>query len=122
MALGPSLSRLGAGTLLAIRQRLELASLDVEEEMLRLVGLIAGALVTALLFALALAAGAATVVVLFWDSARIAALLGVTVFFAASGALAASALTRSLREKPRFLDATLTELERDRAQWATGPS
>jgi uncharacterized membrane protein YqjE len=118
MALGPSLSRLGAGTLLALRQRLELASVDVEEEMLRLVGLIAGALVTALLFALALAAGAATVVVLFWDSARIAALLGVTLSFAGGGAMAASALARSLRDKPRFLDATLTELERDRELWA----
>jgi uncharacterized membrane protein YqjE len=112
VALGPSLGRLGAGVLLGVRQRLELASLDVEEEMLRLTGLIAGVLVTALLFTLALAAGAATIVVLFWDSARIAALLGVTLFFAAS------ALTRSLRDKPRFLDATLTELERDRESWA----
>jgi uncharacterized membrane protein YqjE len=118
VALGPSLGRLGAGVLLGVRQRLELASLDVEEEMLRLTGLIAGVLVTALLFTLALAAGAATIVVLYWDSARIAALLGVTLFFAAGGAVAASALTRSLRDKPRFLDATLTELERDRESWA----
>jgi uncharacterized membrane protein YqjE len=117
MALGSSLGRLGAGAVLALRQRLELASLDVEEELLRLVGLIAGALVAALLFALALAAGAATVVVLFWDQARIAALVGVTLFFAAGGGLAARALMRSLRDKPRFLDATLTELERDRELW-----
>ena len=118
MALGPSLGRLGAGALLALRQRLELASLDVEEEMLRLVGLIAGALVTALLFTLALGAGAATIVVLFWDQARSAALVGVTLFFAIAGALAAGALGRALRDKPRFLDGTLTELERDRELWA----
>jgi uncharacterized membrane protein YqjE len=118
MALGPRLSGLAAGTLLALRQRLELASLDVEEELLRLAGLIAGALVAALLLALALAAGAATVVVVFWDHGRVAALVGVTLFFTAAGALAAGALARTLRGKPRFLDATLTELERDREAWA----
>jgi len=86
--------------------------------LLRLVGLVAGVLVTALLFTLALAAGAATVVVLFWDQARISALVGVTLFFGIAGALAAGALGRTLRDKPRFLDATLTELERDRELWA----
>jgi uncharacterized membrane protein YqjE len=120
MALGRSLTQLAAGTLLALRQRLELASLDVEEELLRLVGLIAGALVAALLFTLALAAGATTVVVLFWDQGRIAALVGVTLFFTLAGAVAAGAFSRALRDRPRFLDATLTELERDRQAWS-GP-
>jgi uncharacterized membrane protein YqjE len=121
MALGPALGRLGAGTLLALRQRLELASIDVEEELLRIVGLMAGALVTVLLFTLALAAAATVVVVLFWNEARIAALLGVTLFFTLAGAAAASALVRSVRDKPRFLDATLTELERDRQLFAQQP-
>jgi uncharacterized membrane protein YqjE len=121
MALGSGVSRLAAGALLALRQRLELASIDIEEELLRLVGLVAVALVAALLFALALAAAAATVVVLLWDSARIAALVGVTLFFVLAGALAAGALARSLRDKPRFLDATLTELEHDRETWGGQP-
>jgi uncharacterized membrane protein YqjE len=121
MPLRTSLGRLAAGSLSALRQRLELASLDVEEELLRLAGLIATALVTSLLFAMALAAAAATVVVLFWDQGRIAALVGVTLFFSAGGVIAAGALSRSLRDKPRFLDATLTELERDRQAWARQP-
>ncbi|MCM2250867.1 MAG: phage holin family protein [Ramlibacter sp.] len=117
MSLGESLGRLGASSLLVARQRLELASLDVEEELLRLGGLLAGALVTALMLALALAGAAATVVIYFWEEARLAASLGVTAFFCAAAALMAWRLARALRDKPRFLAGTLAELDKDRQQW-----
>jgi uncharacterized membrane protein YqjE len=113
MALAQSLARLGASALQTARQRLELAALDVEEELLRIGGLLAGVLVTALMLALALASAAATFVIYFWDGARLAATLGVTGFFALAGALMAWRLARALRDKPRFLAATLAELERD---------
>ena len=121
MALVQTLARLGASSLLLARQRLELAALDVEEELLRIGLLLAAALVTALVLALALAAGAATVVVYFWDSARLAALVGVTLFFAACGGLMVRALAGALREKPGFLAATLAELDKDRQQFGDGP-
>jgi uncharacterized membrane protein YqjE len=117
MALGQSLSRLGANSLQMARQRLELASLDVEEELLRIGGLLAGALVTALMLALALAGAAAAFVIYFWEGARVAASLGVTGFFALAGALMVWRLARALRDKPRFLAGTLAELDRDRQQW-----
>ena len=116
MALGQTLSRLGASLLLVARQRLELASLDVEEELLRLGALLAGALATALMLALALAAAAATLVVFFWDSARLAALLGVTGLFVAATLVMAWRLARALRDKPQFMAATLGELQKDRDQ------
>jgi uncharacterized membrane protein YqjE len=121
MGLGQSLSRLGASSLLMARQRLELASLDVEEELLRIGGLLAGALVTALMLALALAAAGATFVIYFWEGARLAASLGVTAFFALAGALMAWRLALALRDKPRFLAGTLAELDKDRQQWRDGP-
>lgn len=121
MALGQTLTQLGASSLLLVRQRLELASLDVEEELLRLGGLLAGALVTALMLALALASAAATFVIYFWEGARLAATLGVTVFFALTAVLMAWRLARALRDKPRFLAATLAELDRDREQWPGQP-
>jgi uncharacterized membrane protein YqjE len=117
VGIGESLARLGSGSLLLARQRLELASLDVEEELLRVVGLLAGALVTALLAALALAAAASLVVVYFWDSARLAAMAGVTIVFAIAACMAALRLARAWREKPRFLAATLAEFDKDREQW-----
>ena len=116
MALGQALSRLGATSLQLVRQRLELASLDVEEELLRLDALLAGVLAAILMLTLALAAAAAGVVAYFWDSARMAALLGVTGAFAAAGLALAWRVARALRDKPRFLASTLAELDKDREQ------
>lgn len=113
MGLGGNLARLAATSLLLVRQRLELASLEVEEQLLRVGLLLAGALVTALMLALALLAAGAAVVIYFWDAARMAAAIGVTLFFALAAGLMAWRLASALRDRPGFLAATLAELERD---------
>lgn len=121
MALVRNLARLGASSLLLARQRLELASLDIEEELLRFGLLLAGALVTALMLALALSAAAASVVIYFWDGARMSAVLGVTGFFSLAAVLMAWRLVTALRDKPRFLAATLAEFEKDSQQLGEQP-
>jgi uncharacterized membrane protein YqjE len=121
MALGQSLSQLGTSFLLVVSQRLELASLDIEEELLRLGTLLAGTLVVSLLFALALALATTAVVVYFWDSARMAALLGLTALFTVAGAGMAWCLSRMLQNKPRFMASTLAQLEKDRAASGGAP-
>lgn len=113
MSLGDSLGRLGATSLLLARQRLELAALDLEEELAHTGSFLVGALVAALLGTLSLAALAATVVVLFWDTARITALVTVTVVFFAATAAAAWRCRSALRAKPPFLGTTLHELAKD---------
>jgi uncharacterized membrane protein YqjE len=100
MALGQTLSRLGESLLLVASQRLELASLDVEEELLRLGTLLAAA---------------TAVVVYFWDSARLVALLAVTGFFTAMGLAMLWRLSRALHNKPRFMASTLAQLDKDHA-------
>jgi uncharacterized membrane protein YqjE len=121
VALGDSVARLGATSLLLIRQRLELAALDIEEELLRGGLWLAGAVAAALLGALCLAALAALVVVLFWDTARVAALVGVTLAFGAAAAAAAWKLARAWRDKPPLLAATLAELSTDGEHLRGGP-
>jgi uncharacterized membrane protein YqjE len=116
MTLGQTLSRLGASLLLVATQRLELASLDFEEELLRLGSLLARTLVTALMFALALTAAAATTVVYFWDTARLASLLGITGLFFAAALTMTWRLTQALRNKPRFMADTLDQLDKDCAK------
>lgn len=113
MSLGRGVTRLVAGSVLLLRQRLELASLEVEEEILRLGLLLARAMVSALLLALALFGTGATVVIYFWDAARLAAAIGVTVFFALAAVLAGWRLAAALRDKPAFLADTLAELDKD---------
>lgn len=113
MALGRNFARFAAGSVLLLRQRLELASLELEEEVLRLGLLLARAVVTALLLALALFGAGATVIIYFWDAARLAAAVGVTGFFALAAVLAGWRLAAALRGKPAFLADTLAELDKD---------
>jgi uncharacterized membrane protein YqjE len=113
VGLGRNFARLAAGSLVLLRQRLELASLEVEEELLRVGLLLARALVTAILLALALLGVGATVVIYFWEAARFAAVLGVTGLFALAGVITAWRLAAALRDKPTFLAATLAELDKD---------
>jgi uncharacterized membrane protein YqjE len=98
----------------AARQRLELASLDFEEELLRTCALLVAALATVLMGMLALAAAASAVVICFWDSYRLASVVGVMVFFGLVAGLMAWRLSIALRDKPRFLAGTLAELDKDR--------
>lgn len=122
MALGDSLGRLGASSLLLARQRLELAALDVEEELAHTAIFLVGVLVAALLGALALAGLAATVVVVFWDTARVAALVAVTLAFFAATGIAAWRCRSVLQRKPPFLGATLGELAKDGERMRGGAS
>jgi uncharacterized membrane protein YqjE len=112
-ALTGSGQRLGASLVDFARQRLELAALDIEEEALRLLALEALLLAGAVFGLLTLAALAATVIVLLWDSARYLALGGVTACFAAATLACGWRLRAALRSKPAFLATTLDELRQD---------
>jgi uncharacterized membrane protein YqjE len=121
MALGQTLSRLSESLLLLASQRLELVSIDIEEELLRLGMLLAGTLVTSLMLALALVAAATTVVVYFWESARMAALLSITGLFSVIGLAMLWRLSSALQNKPRFMTSTLAQLDQDRAPLSESP-
>ncbi|MBG9390207.1 phage holin family protein [Caenimonas aquaedulcis] len=121
MAFGESLSRLGAGAVRIVRQRLELAALDVEEELLRLAAVLVIAIAGVLLAVLAAAALSGALVVLLWGRAPVLALLGVGLAFAAAAAACAWRAVLALRAKPPFLRATLDELARDSAAMEPAP-
>ena len=111
--LGRNLARLAAGSVVLLRQRLELASLELEEEVLWLGLLVTRAVLTAVLLALALLAAGATLIICLWDVARVAAAIGVTAFAALATAVAGWRLAAAWRDKPAFLAATLAELDQD---------
>ncbi len=114
MSLADSMTRVADSALGLLRSRLELASMDLEDELRSAIGiLLAGAAATALAtFALLFAAFA--VVALYWDEHRIAALSCASVAFALSAILIGLLIRRFLAHKRPFLAATLEELERDR--------
>lgn len=107
----------GTGVAIA-HTRLELFSTELQQEVHRAaeilvwmgVALIAGGIG---LFLLAFA-----IVFVFWDTHRVLASIMVTTVFFAIAAAAVLVLRSKFRDKPRLLDATLTELAKDRASLA----
>ena len=110
-----AVARLADALLGLARTRLELATVEYTEERRRvttqLALLLAG--VGCVLFALLFAAAA--VVVVFWDSYRIPAVVGVVVFFAVAGAVLLWRRAEIAQTAPTPFGATVAELEKDRA-------
>ena len=92
--------------------RLELVTVELEEEAQRLTRVVLYALVGLFCAGVAVVLLAMTVVIAFWEHRVLAALL-VTCAFAGGAAYAGVVVRRHLRERPRFLGATLAELQRD---------
>ena len=104
-----------ARTLLAFAAtRTRLAATEVEEQALRLLEIAIWVAAAYLFLGAALVFGAVLVVLLFWDGNRLLAAGFVAAAFVGAGVFAALVARARLRERPKFLAATLAELERDR--------
>jgi len=104
-----------ARTLLSfVLTRTRLAATELEEQALRLIEIMVWLAVALFFIGIAIVFTALLVVLLFWDSNRLLAAGLLTTLFVSIGAGAALISRRLLRERPKFLGATLAELERDR--------
>jgi uncharacterized membrane protein YqjE len=110
-----SLRAFGDGLLGSVQERLELVSIELQEEKLRLIQTFIW--ISAAVFAglLTVVFASLTLVYLFWESARLVVLGGLTVFY--GGVLVAVVLgfRRYLARQPKPFAATLHELGEDRA-------
>jgi uncharacterized membrane protein YqjE len=111
-----SLVGLGGTLLAAVHTRIELLTTELGEDLERGVQLLLWAFVALLAGILGALLAGVTIIVYFWDSHRIAAAVCVTVAFLLLAAVAGLVFRGRLREKPRLLDATRTELRRDIAR------
>jgi uncharacterized membrane protein YqjE len=106
-----------AGTLVAIAHtRLDLLSVDLEEERAHLFSLLA--LTLAALFCLGIGVVLATIllVVAFWDTHRLLALGALAGFYLVMGMGVWAFALHKARTKPRLFAASLSELFKDRQQ------
>lgn len=111
--LAQTLRNLGAGGLELLRNRLELAALEYQEQrelgkQMLLLGVAA-----AVLLALGLLLLALFVVALCWDSHRLAAIAGLTLLYGGGGVAALLRLRWRARRSPEPFAATLHELAAD---------
>jgi uncharacterized membrane protein YqjE len=109
-----SLQRLVATVVEILHTRIEIVATDLEEERERL-----RQMLVLTLFMLFFAWGSLLflsffVVVYYWDTARLAAVGGITLLYLGLAVVTAGILWRQLKTRPRLFTTTLSELARDR--------
>lgn len=98
--------------------RLELVSTELQQEVNRAAEIVIWTGIALMAGGIGLFMLALVVVFVFWDTHRLLASIVVTGAFFLLAAIAALVLRAKIRGKPRLLDATLTELAKDRASLA----
>ena len=110
-----AMAQLGASALAILRTRLELASVEFAEARERIKEMVLLAAVGTVLGLFALLFASLFVIAWFWDSYRLAAVGGVTLFYIAITVLVFARLRKISRDAPAPFAATLEELENDAA-------
>jgi uncharacterized membrane protein YqjE len=110
-----SLRALTDGLLASVQDRLELFAVELHEEKFRLIQIIVW--ISAAIFAggMALTFASITLVYLFWDSARLTVLGGLTLLYTGALVAVVVAFRRYLARQPRPFAASLQEIKQDRA-------
>jgi uncharacterized membrane protein YqjE len=110
-----ALAQLGASALAMLRTRIELASVEFAEAREHIKDMVLLAAIGTVLGLFALLFASLFVVAYFWDSYRLAAVGGVTLFYIAITGLVFARLKKISRDAPPPFAATLEELEHDAA-------
>ncbi len=103
-----------------IHTRLELLSTDVAEERVRLTVILMSVMVALFCLGVGAVLLAMLIVVMFWETHRLAALGSLTAVFLAAGAALWLFALNKLRNKPRLFEASISELTKDRDRLTTG--
>lgn len=105
---------LGATLLEIVGTRAELALLELREEGERRKVIVAWLAAAGFCLALGIVFASVLVIACFWDTHRLAAIGGVSLFYLAAAAVAYAQASARMREAPPPFEATLRELAADR--------
>ncbi len=110
-----SLSTLADGLLATVEDRFELFSLELQEEKFRLIQLFVW--ISAAVFAgmLAITFASLALVYFFWESARLAVLVGLAIFYTGAAVAIILAVRRFIARQPSPFSASRQEIGADRA-------
>ena len=110
-----TLRALADGLLASVQDRLGLLSLELQEEKRRVIQTLAWISAAMFTGALALTFASLALVYLFWESARLAVLIGLAAFYSGGTVTLVICLRRFLARQPRPFAASLEEIEEDRS-------
>jgi uncharacterized membrane protein YqjE len=108
-----ALSGIASTAIALLRTRLELATVEFEEERERVKSMLSLAVVAAVFACFAVVTLSILVIAWFWDTHRLAAIAAVAIFHALIAGGAVLALKHQAQAHGRPFAATLAELERD---------
>jgi uncharacterized membrane protein YqjE len=107
------LRRLFATLLQVVRLRFELASVELDEQVAYAANLLIWILVALFCASLGAMFLGLSIIVICWDQHRILAATGVTTGYVLLAVIATRVVHARLQQRPRFLAATMAELQRD---------
>lgn len=113
MPISDAMKRMAADSLAILKTRAELLSLELEEEAIRFISYLVFALIALVCLSIALLLMVFFVVVLFWDTHRLAAISSLFVFFALAAAIIGLWIRNAIRQRGGFLSGTINELSKD---------
>ena len=111
--LAGSLSRLGRSALALLRTRLEILGTEIEEERIRFAALALAVAAIAFCLQMAVLLFVAFLVVLLWETHRLASLGTFAAFFLVAGVVGILVLKRRLARRPKLFASSLGELIKD---------
>lgn len=109
-----SLRALGDGCIASVQDRVELLVIELQEEKCRLLQAYIWISAAVFMGAMACTFASLTLVYLYWDSARLAVLSGLTAFYILALVLIIINVRSILARQPKPLAATQAELAEDR--------
>lgn len=113
MAITTSLARFAATLIDTVRTRLELVSIEIEEELARYTRYLIWSLVALFCSFVAVLLVILLVIVVYWDTHRVWVLAGMIGLFALAGTSIFAVIYRSMKTKPPLFNATLNEFKSD---------
>lgn len=118
----PGLVREFARSLLSFAEtRARIAANELEEQLARVFEIWAWAVAAAVLLVLGVLMASACIVLALWDTHRVLAAGLLAALYLASGVAAALIARARMKQRPKFLAATLEELAKDREQMSRKP-
>lgn len=111
-----SLSTLGATLVAIVHTRLELLSVDLEEERQHLFSIMLLSLIAVFLLGIGVVMAAIMLVVVYWDTNRLLVLSILTMLFLFLGIATGIYAVHRARSKPRLFSSSLDELQKDQQQ------
>ncbi len=108
-----SVKRLLATLLAIVRTRVELFSVEFEEEVDRLASLLLSAVLSLFFLGIAIILIAVLIVVAFWEENRLAALGFLALFFSCIGIFSGAVFLKKVKSRTRLFSQSLDELTKD---------